>query len=294
MKDTYAVMRSYAKINIGLKIVGKRTDGYHDIETIFKVISLCDTISIEKNDLQTVRLFSQQTTIPLDESNIAAKAVKLLEAETGRKIGADIHVEKSIPIGAGLGGGSSNGACVLTEVNRLYELGISESKLMDLGSQLGSDVPFFVGFLLGKGSTALGKGRGEILEYFPWDLTEKVVLVYPNIAIPTPWAYQNFKKFLDAQNTENSSLNLTNKAKSIMFSAPLEKRAFLGNDFEPLVFANHDKIRVLQAMLEKENAVFARMSGSGSTVFGLFDKAQNPENLLPMFTDCFSAICDFV
>lgn len=287
-------MRSYAKINIGLKIVGKRADGYHDIETIFKIISLSDTISVEKNDQQTVRLFSQQTTIPLDESNIAAKAVRLLEAETGRKIGADIHIEKSIPIGAGLGGGSSNGACVLTEVNKLYELGISESKLMDLGSQLGSDVPFFVGFLLGKGSTALGKGRGEILEYFAWDLTEKIVLVYPNIAIPTPWAYQNFKKVLDAQNAENSSLNLTNKAKSIMFSAPLEKRAFLGNDFEPLVFANHDKIRVLREMLEKENAVFARMSGSGSTVFGLFDKAQNPASMIPKFSDCFAAVCDFV
>ena len=294
MKDHYAVMRSYAKINIGLKIVGRRADGYHDIETIFKVISLADTITIEKNTLQSVRLFSQQATVPLDESNIAAKAVRLLEAETGRKIGVDIHIEKSIPIGAGLGGGSSNGACVLTEANKLYELDVSESKLMDLGSKLGSDVPFFVGYLLGKGTTALGKGRGEILEYFHWDLTEKLLLIYPNIAISTPWAYQNFKKFLDAQNTENSSLNLTNKAKSIMFSAPLEKEVFLGNDFEPLVFANHNKIRVLREMLEKENAVFARMSGSGSTVFGLFDKAQNPENMIPMFSDCFAAICEFV
>ena len=112
-------MRSYAKINIGLKIVGQRADGYHDIETIFKVISLADTITIEKNDQQSVRLFSQQAAVPLDESNIAAKAVRLLENETGRKIGADIHIEKSIPIGAGLGGGSSNGACVLTEVNKL-------------------------------------------------------------------------------------------------------------------------------------------------------------------------------
>lgn len=287
-------MRSYAKINIGLKILGQRTDGYHDIETIFKVIDLADTITIEKNDLRTVRLFSKQTTVPLDESNIAAKAVKLLENETGEKIGLDIHIEKSIPVGAGLGGGSSNGACVLTETNRICELGLGDAKLMELGAQLGSDVPFFVGYLLGKGATALGRGRGEKLEYFRWNLTEKILLIYPNVAISTPWAYRNFKSFLDAQNTENSSLNLTNKAKSIMFTAPLEKQVFLGNDFEPLVFAKHDKIRVLREMLEKENAVFARLSGSGSTVFGLFDKTPNPEKLISIFPDCFVAVCDFV
>ena len=286
-------MRSYAKINIGLRIVGKRPDGYHDIETIFKIISLSDTISIEKNELEKVRLFSQQN-IPLDETNIAAKAVRLIENETGKSIGVDIHLEKSIPIGAGLGGGSSNGACVLTGVNRLFELNLSDSKLMELGAQLGSDVPFFVGFLLEKGNTAIGKGRGEMLEFFQWNLTEKILLVYPNIGISTPWAYQNFKTYLDAQHTEKSSLNLTNRAKSIMFSAPLEKKAFLGNDFEPLVFAKHDKIRVLREALENENAVFARMSGSGSTVFGLFEKTRNLEKIKSGWSDCFVTVCDFV
>ncbi len=285
-------MRSNAKINLGLRIVGKREDGYHDIETIFKIIGLSDTISIEKNGSGTVRLFSKQD-IPLDETNIAAKAVRLLENETGQRICVDIHMEKSIPIGAGLGGGSSNGACVLTGVDRIFELGLSGAKLLDLAAKLGSDVPFFVGYLLGKGSTAFGKGRGEILEFFNWDLKEKVLLVYPNIHISTPWAYQNFKTYLAPSNAEKSSLNLTNKAKSIMFSAPLEKKAFLGNDFEPLVFAKHDKIRVLREMLEKENAVFAGMSGSGSTVFGLFEKSQNPENLVSKFTDCFVSLCDF-
>lgn len=294
MKHDYVVTRSYAKINIGLKIGGQRADGYHHIETIFKVISLSDTVSIEKNDQNTVRLFSQQPHVPLDETNICARAVRLMEVETGRTLGTDIHIEKSIPIGAGLGGGSSNGASVLTGINQIYKLNLSESRLMELSVKLGSDVPFFVGFLLGKGNTAFGHGRGEILEFFQWDLTEKILLIYPNIQISTAWAYQNFRKHLDAQNTENSSLNLTNKAKSVMFSAPLEKEVFLGNDFEPLVFANHNKIRVLLEMLEKENTVFARMSGSGSTVFGLFEKTLNPEKLVSSIPDCFVNICEFV
>lgn len=294
LEHDYAVTRSYAKINIGLKIGEQRADGYHDIETIFKVISLADTITFEKNLLNKTRLFSKQTTIPLDDTNICAKAVRLLEEETGQKLGADIHLEKSIPIGAGLGGGSSNGACVLMQINQLYKLNLSDAKLMELAAALGSDVPFFVGFLLRKGNTALGKGRGEMLEFFQWDLTEKVLLIYPNIEISTAWAYQNFRAVLDSQNTENSSLNLTNKAKSIMFSAPLEKKAFLGNNFEPLVFAKHSKIRLLQEMLEKENAVFARMSGSGSAVFGLFDKARNLEKLVSDISGDFVTVCAFV
>ena len=290
----YIVTRSYAKINIGLRITGKRDDGYHDIETVFKAISLADTITIEKNPQNEVRIFSKQTNIPLDETNICAKAVRLLERETGRRLGADIHIEKSIPTGAGLGGGSSNGACVLMRINELYDLKLNDSKLMELGATLGSDVPFFVGFLLGKGNTALGKGRGEILEFFQWDLTEKILLIYPNIEISTAWAYQNFREVLDAQNTENSSLSLTNKAKSIMFSAPLEKEVFLDNDFEPVVFAKHSKIRALRELLEKENAVFSRMSGSGSTVFGLFEKTRNLEKLISEMSENFVAVCDFV
>jgi 4-diphosphocytidyl-2-C-methyl-D-erythritol kinase len=293
--DTSAVtIQSHAKINIGLKIVRKRDDGYHDIETIFKIVGLHDIVSIRANHSNVIKIFCSDARVPADASNIAVKAVKLLQEKTGRGFAVDIDISKNIPIGAGLGGGSSNGASVLAGLNELFHLGLSADELLKCGARLGSDVPFFVGFLLGMGNTAVGSGRGEILDFFTWDLTEKVVLVNPNIEISTAWAYQNFAAYVPPESLRNASLNLTNTSKSVKFSALLEKPVFFDNYFEPLVFATHPKIRGLREMLEKEKAVFSRLSGSGSTVFGLFEKQRNLENLKNHFSGCTVIICDFV
>jgi 4-diphosphocytidyl-2-C-methyl-D-erythritol kinase len=292
--DKTVAIVSYAKINIGLKIVRQRADGYHDIETVFKIISLHDRVTLRKNDSGKITITCADPNVPTDHSNIAFQAVQLIEQETENQYGVDIDIVKNIPIGAGLGGGSSNGASVLVGMNELFQLGLKDEALMAMGAQLGSDVPFFVGFLLGFGNTAVGKGRGEVLDYFEWNLTEKVVLVYPKIPISTPWAYQNFKNYLSSEHEKKSSLSLTNTSKSVKFSALLIKPVFFDNNFEPLVFAEYPKIKGLREMLEKENAVFSRMSGSGSTVFGLFEKDRNCDALGSKFPDCFVTVAAFV
>ncbi|MBX7151798.1 4-(cytidine 5'-diphospho)-2-C-methyl-D-erythritol kinase [bacterium] len=274
---------SYAKINLGLKIVRRRDDGYHDIETIFKAIDLHDIISIQKNTHQTLTCNRQD--VPLDDSNICVKALHALEKVTQQSINVSIHIEKTIPIGAGLGGGSSNGAGVLIGCNRLFGLNLDEKTLFELGASLGSDVPFFVGQLLGKGSTAIGRGRGEILEFIPWPLNEKVLLINPLIHIATPWAYQNYKTFLSPE----KKTELTHA-----FSAPLSFSLSMENDFEPLVFSEFPQIRSIKQALESENAVISRMSGSGSTVFGLFNSTADIDRIQSKFSGHFTAVCRFV
>jgi len=280
---------SYAKINIGLRIVCKREDGYHEIETCFKIVSLHDIVSVHKSDV--LKLSSNRVEFPLNENNICHKGIRLLEKKVGKPLPVSIDVQKRIPIGAGLGGGSSNGAAVLVGCNKLWDLKLPDHELMELGAGLGSDVPFFVGFLLEKGNTAIGKGRGEILEFFDWNLSEKLLLVYPNIAVSTAWAYQNYKTPLELK---KQSFGLTNKPKSIMFSALLDKPLFFDNDFEPAVFAEHSKIKVLWESLESENPKISRMSGSGSTVFAIFEKERKIEGLRDKFPDCVVEVCLFV
>ena len=261
---------SYAKINIGLHILRKRDDGYHDIETTFKLIDLHDRIQIEPAKERSV-ITSNRSDVPTDEANIALKAVRLLERKTGKALHVRIHIEKNIPMGAGLGGGSSNGATVLTALNNLFQLNLSGKDLLQQAALLGSDVPFFTGFMLGLGTTAFGQGRGERLEFFRWNLSEKVILVYPKTSISTAWAYQNYKKYKDLEASEKTKNTLTNRGVSVILSAPLTKKTFFDNDFEPLVFANHDQIRLLRQSLAEQGAVFSSLSGSGSTVFGLFE-----------------------
>jgi 4-diphosphocytidyl-2-C-methyl-D-erythritol kinase len=294
INDGSATILSFAKINIGLKIVRKRDDGYHDIETLFKVISLHDTLTLRQNTLNTVRISCDRPDLAVDETNICYKAARSFETLYGRAIGVDIEISKNIPIGAGLGGGSSNGAAVLVGLDRLFQLGLTAEELLEKGAQLGSDVPFFVGFLLGKGSTAFGTGRGERLDFFEWPLTEKVVIVNPNIHISTPWAYKNYSKYLPPKDAKYPSLNLTKTAKSVMFSALLKKDVFFDNDFEPLVLAEYSEIKALREMLVNENPVFSLMSGSGSTVYAMFEKERNLKNIADKFPGYFVKVCDFV
>ncbi|NUM80738.1 4-(cytidine 5'-diphospho)-2-C-methyl-D-erythritol kinase [bacterium] len=283
MKTEKLEIMSYAKINLGLKIVRRRDDGYHDIETIFKAIGIHDVVSIEKNTRKT--LTSNRSDVPIGDDNICMKALHALEKITGQTINASIHIEKTIPIGAGLGGGSSNGAGVLVGCNRLFRLNLDEKTLFELGASLGSDVPFFVGQLLGKGSTALGRGRGEILDFISWPLDEKILLVNPHIHISTPWAYQNYKTFLNERKQPDRIIRLS---ASLPFSFSME------NDFEPLVFSQFPAVQSIRRTLESENAVLSRMSGSGSTVFGLFNPSADIDYLSEKFPEYFSTVCRFV
>lgn len=277
----------HAKINLGLRIGDTRPDGYHNIQTTFKVIGLHDELHLQKRSGEQVSLISAAENIPLDESNLCIKAVRLLQNYHDFRQGVEIQLIKHIPVGAGLGGGSSDAAGALFGYDRLYELHTNPQTLMQLAVQLGSDVPFFMGYLLGYGNTAFGTGRGEILDYFHWPLKEKILIVYPNIHISTVWAYRHFRKY-------EKSLNLTKNEKNIIFSATLNRPMFFDNMFEPLVFTEYKEVKQVYEHILSLSPLIAHMSGSGSTIYALFPERVSLESELIAFKDYYVAITRFV
>jgi 4-diphosphocytidyl-2-C-methyl-D-erythritol kinase len=249
---------AYAKINLGLHIVGKRPDGYHNIETIFHRINLFDEINIENSD--HISIVCTDPSVPTDSSNHCWKAVDLLRNELGITAGAAITIEKHIPLGAGLGGGSSNAATVLTLLPRLWNIAVEPSVLQSVALRIGSDVPYFL-----NGSTAYAEGRGEVLTPVPVSLPYWIVLVNPNIHISTPWAYSA----LAVQ--RNGMFPNRPKMLELFTSDPIKTILSSENDFEPVVFDAHLKIKKIKLQLKELGAVLSLMSGSGSSMFGLFD-----------------------
>jgi 4-diphosphocytidyl-2-C-methyl-D-erythritol kinase len=195
--------KSYAKINLGLEVLYKRTDGYHEINTLFHQICLADIIDIEPHN--SIKINCIPDLGIQQEQNLAFKACKLLQNNYDCKLkGAEIKIKKNIPTGAGLGGGSSNASTVLKGLNSMWNLNLSDTTLLDLAKELGSDVPFFI-----KGGTAIGKGRGEVLEFVDFKLPYHILLIFPEVKISTKVAYEklnrsseissgsDFKKILD-------------------------------------------------------------------------------------------------
>ncbi len=251
------MFRAYAKINIGLYVVDRRPDGFHNIETVFHRIDIADTIHLTAAPDLVVT--SSSPDAPSDPSNICYKAAVLLREYLGVTQGAHIHIEKRIPVGAGLGGGSSDAATVLRELPSFWGTTVPEQALRTLALRLGSDVPYF----LSSGS-AVAKGRGEILEYFQLDVPYAILLCSPNVHVATRWAYGQIRP------------GTAGKAEDLRFvvRSGMQKPSILGtslrNDFEPIVFAAYPVVRDLKQRLLDAGAAFALMSGSGSTVYGLF------------------------
>jgi 4-diphosphocytidyl-2-C-methyl-D-erythritol kinase len=245
---------SFAKINLHLAITGKRTDGYHDIETIFQEIDFCDRL--EFSPASELSISSNNSRMPRNEENLIIKAAKLLSKDKG----CHIHVEKHIPMGAGLGGGSSNAAATLLALNELWQTGLSTEQLHGLAAQLGSDIPFFI-----TGGTAWARGRGEIIVPLAPDPDYCGVLFMPDIHISTAWAYQNSKFFLTKRDK-----NLTFSIVSEMLHRPSEWKDLFFNDLEPIALKKHPLLNKIIETMYESGAFYAHMTGSGSTIFGLF------------------------
>ena len=247
-------IRAYAKINLGLLVLEKRPDGYHNIETVFHRVNLYDEITLKPSPELVVESSSKEA--PSDERNICFKAAKLVQEHLGIKEGVRISIQKTIPVGAGLGGGSSDAAIVLLHLPLYWGKTVSEETLMTMAMQLGSDVPFF----LKKGS-AFAKGRGEMLDYFHLDVPYSILLCHPGLRVSTAWAYQHVKP-------KHRSVDLRTLVECGMKDSQQLFR--LTNDFETAVFKSHPVVgRIKEVMLES-GAAFSSMSGSGSTVYGLF------------------------
>jgi len=245
------------KINLGLNIVRKRSDGFHDIETVFYPIKLYDALEIIPSQ---GNIHYSQSGLPInseEEDNLCFKAHELLKKDFPQIASIKIHLHKAIPIGGGLGGGSSDAAFTLKLLNQKFDLGLTTGKLLDYALQLGSDCPFFI-----FNKPCYATGRGEFLETIQPDLAAwKFVIVNPQIQIDTSWAF--------------SQITPSPSAKSIkeIIQQPLETwKIDLKNDFEQVIFKQHDEIKTIKEELYKAGAVYSSLSGSGSSVYGIFTK----------------------
>ena len=251
------VIPSYAKVNLGLYVVGKRPDGYHDIWTIFQQIEFHDLLYFNGHDAP-LSVTTSHPDLPGGEDNLVYRAVRLLAQKYGCSDRVAIHIDKRIPMGAGLGGGSSNAAAALRGMNHLFQLGLTRSQLAEIGATLGSDVVYFL-----YGGTALGTGRGEQIKPLPELPALWLLLVYPAIHVSSGWAYKNINLKL----TKNIPLNMWDIERKDDVAGLLYT---LENMLEEPVSARYPIIGELKTRLINIGAEAAMMSGSGSTVFGIF------------------------
>jgi 4-diphosphocytidyl-2-C-methyl-D-erythritol kinase len=258
-------LTSFAKVNLHLRVLGKRDDGFHDIFTVFQTISLADELTFEPADV--LELICDDPAVPTDETNLIFRAARALRPDGG----ARISLVKRIPIGGGLGGGSSDAAAALIGLNRLWKLGLDVAQLASIGAEIGSDVPFFL-----SGGTALGIGRGTDIEPIS-DLDERyMVLIAPGVHVSTAAAYAG----LHAESLTNGDLNRILRVCRSEAESPDFLQAALINDFEPTVFAEFPEIGRAKQRLMELGANRALMSGSGASVFGIFDKEETRQTAL--------------
>ena len=250
-----------AKVNLGLHVHGKREDGFHELETIFQMVSLYDDVELELLS-SGIKLECDTPGVPTDDTNLVCKAALLLrQSYQVEGKGVSIRLKKKIPFGAGLGGGSGNAAGVLMGLNRLWDLNIEREKLLKLAAELGSDVPFFL-----TSPCALGMGRGEQLKVLKPCAKFQVLLVFPGFPVATSWVYQNLK--LKLTKRENN-ISILRKNLSLSDITSLGSRLY--NDLEPVVIQRFPEVQVVKDELGAWGALGVLLSGSGSTVFGIFD-----------------------
>ena len=248
---------SHAKVNLRLDILGKRPDGYHDIRTVFQKITLGDELSIAmaKSGIEVECNYPQ---VPQNEGNLAFSAARALLDRYKINDGLRIAIKKRIPVAAGLGGGSSNAASSLMGINQLFELGLTDEELMGIGRTIGADVPFFI-----FGNSARATGIGDLLEPLAVNPQLWLLLITPDTPISTAWAYGNIRR------------GLTNSANNIIIPDCIdhldEVIAILSNDLEKVVIPRHPVIQTIKDTLSEKGAKGSLMSGSGSTVFGIFE-----------------------
>lgn len=268
------ILRANCKINLGLDILRRRADGFHDLETVmFPVAGLYDEVEVVRTGAfgnvyeatGTPGAAFRAEGLAVDcapEENICLKAFRLMQRYYGVD-GVSIRLDKRVPFGAGLGGGSADGTAVLIAVNELFALGLSESELIARAAELGSDTAFFV-----RNTPQLCKGRGEVMEPFALDLSGMtLVIIKPDEGVSTREAYAGVQP------------RIPETPLAERLGRPVaEWQGLVTNDFEEHIFAAHPAVRAAKERLLAEGAVYASMSGSGSAVFGLFDGGRNPKN----------------
>ena len=274
-----------AKINLSLDVTGRLPDGYHEVCMLMQEVSLCDVVDIELADRGNISLSVKNSPLPCDEGNIAYRAAKLFYEKTGIDGGCDIVLEKHIPVCAGLGGGSADGAAVLKGLNHMYSNPLNTDELLKLGLSLGADVPFCI-----MGKTALAEGIGEKLSPIASNLRAYAVLIKPDINISTPEAY----KAIDSVDFSHPD---TDKCILALESGKAEElKKYSANAFEYVCCDKYPEINIIKNHLISKGASFAMMSGSGPTVYGLFETKEAADAAFESYDGSFGGggVCELI
>lgn len=254
-------LKALAKINLGLDVLGRRENGYHDVRMVMQTIHLYDDVILEKTKEPGIHLETNLSYLPVDEKNIAYKAAKLLRDEFGITEGIRIRLKKFIPVAAGMAGGSTNAAAVLFGMNRMYGLGLTEQQLKDRGVKLGADVPYCI-----MRGTVLAEGIGEILTPLPPMPKCYVLIAKPGISVSTKIVYEKFDALKDVEHPDIDRLML-----GLENGKLAEVASSMGNVLEGVTIGLYPVIENIKQVMIQEGALNAMMSGSGPTVFGIFE-----------------------
>lgn len=254
-------LKALAKINLGLDVLGRRENGYHDVRMVMQTIHLYDDVTLEKTKEPGIHLETNLSYLPVDEKNIAYKAAKLLRDEFGITEGIRIRLKKYIPVAAGMAGGSTNAAAVLFGMNRMYGLRLTEQQLKDRGVKLGADVPYCI-----MRGTVLAEGIGEILTPLPPMPKCYVLIAKPGISVSTKIVYEKFDALKDVEHPDIDRLML-----GLENGKLAEVASSMGNVLEGVTIGLYPVIENIKQVMIQEGALNAMMSGSGPTVFGIFE-----------------------
>ena len=274
-------LKCRAKINLSIDVLGKRTDGYHLVEMIMQTINLFDIIKIFSLEEDKIIIESNSNDIPLDSSNIVYKAVDLIKQKFNIKKGAKIYIEKNIPIAAGMAGGSSNAAAILIGLNKLWGLNLDQNELKDLGLQLGADVPFCI-----EGGSSLAENIGEKLKKIDGLSQDAFILVCkPELFVSTKEIYEAIDSKIIDKRPDNKLLIKLLKENNIRL---LSKKMY--NVLEEVTKEKYPVIKEIEKIMMDNNALGSMMSGSGPTVFGIYEIREDAEKCKEILLEKFKQV----
>ncbi len=256
--------KAYAKINLGLDVIRKRDDGYHLVRMIMQNVDLYDTLTFADNDTGKINLKASSKTIPVDDSNLICKVAHQLQKEYGVTKGADIFLEKRIPVAAGMAGGSTDGAAAYMALNELWNLGLDKEQLCKLAVKLGADIPYCI-----VGGTALSEGIGEVLTPLKDMPHCYLVIAKPAIAVSTGWVYTELDSREIQKHPDIDGIRKALEGGDIKGMCDL-----IGNVLEDVTTSKYSIITDIEKILEDNGAIRAFMTGSGPTVFAVFDSKE--------------------
>lgn len=254
------VIKAMAKVNLGLDVLRRRENGYHDVKMIMQTVNIYDTLTLSKKEDAQIVITTNTGELPLNEDNLIYKAAKLLFERTGKEAGVSIHLDKQIPIAAGMAGGSTDAAATLLGLNELYDLGLNKEELAEIGVKIGADVPYCI-----YGGTCLSEGIGEVLTKLPDTPDCYVVVAKPGIGVSTKYVYENLH--IETVKDHPDIDGMIEAIREGSLDGVVKK---MENVLETVTIKRYPEIETMKNCLMENGAENALMSGSGPTVFGIF------------------------